>query len=108
MISRNLWGIQPKTAGYSIASIQPQLASLKNSSIRVPTIRGEIKAMYSYVNARKEEYIIELPANMVAEFKLESFLEKEVILNGKKVNTQFDTIRLTPGKNQIELVVNSF
>lgn len=107
-IPRGLWGIQPKTPGFGIASIQPQLGNLKNSQIKVPTIKGEIKASYEYKTRRLQKYEIELPANMLGELKLDISPVDVVFLNGKKVNTAFGTIRLESGKNYIELKVNSF
>ncbi|WP_203532530.1 sulfatase-like hydrolase/transferase [Draconibacterium halophilum] len=43
IIPRGLWGIKPKIAGFGVVSIHPQMGSLKNSSIVVPTIKGQIK-----------------------------------------------------------------
>jgi alpha-L-rhamnosidase len=107
-IPRGLWGIQPKTPGFAMATIKPQMGKLKNSKIEVPTINGIIKGEYQAVNNRKKQYTIVIPANMVAEFHPLATTSDVVMLNGKKVNTAFGTIRLEPGVNQIELVVNSF
>ncbi len=108
IIPRYLWGIQPQTPGYGIASIKPQMGNLKSSSIEVPTIKGNIKAEYKYVNNRLQTYTLEIPANMVAEFEIRVPANKAIQLNGEKVNMAFGSIRLMPGINQIELVVNSF
>lgn len=108
IIPRYLWGIQPKTPGFDIAIIKPQMSTLKNSTITVPTIKGVIKGQYNYVNRRRQTYTIEIPANMVAEFKLVDTKGKEVKLNGKSVSTAFGSIRLLPGLNKIDLVINSF
>lgn len=107
-IPRGLWGIQPKTPGFGIATIKPQMGSLKDSSIEVPTIRGTIKATYSYKNKRLQVYTIDIPANMVAEFKITPSQGKELMHNGKKVVPAFDTVRLKPGKHEVKLVINSF
>ena len=45
--TRYMWGIKPKTAGFKIAEIQPQLADLKYSNIKVPTMNGIIKASFT-------------------------------------------------------------
>lgn len=108
IIPRYLWGIQPKTAGFGVAKIKPQMGKLRNTTIEVPTIRGKIKGQYKFINNRRQLYEIELPANMVAEFELVSTAGKEIKLNGEKVSTAFGSIRLSPGVNQIELIVNSF
>lgn len=108
IIPRGLWGIQPKTPGFSVASIKPQMSSLKESSIEVPTVMGNIKGDYKYVNSRRQIYTIDIPANMVAEFEVGDTKGKMIKLNGEKVNLSFGNIRLMPGKNVIELAINSF
>jgi hypothetical protein len=60
------------------------------------------------VNNRLQRYSFDLPANVSAELMLEFGPNDAVSLNGEKVNTQFGTIRLSPGRNEIELQVNSF
>jgi len=107
-IPRGLWGIKPKISGFSVASIKPQLSTLKNSAVKVPTILGEIKAEYKRVNGRLKKYTVELPANMIAEFELKTSSDDVVTLNGEKVNMAFGSIRLVPGINEITIKVNSF
>jgi len=108
IIPSYLWGIQPKTAGFGVARIKPQMSTLENSSIEVPTIKGNIKGEYNYVSDRLQKYTIELPANMVAEFEVVDAVGKEVRVNGQKVSLAFGSIRLSPGINEISLIVNSF
>ncbi len=108
IIPRNLWGITPATPGFGVASIKPQMGSLKKCSIKTPTIKGPIVGEYEYVNPRLQRYTIEIPANMVAEFSLNLSSDKVMRLNGEKVNAAFGSVRLTPGKNVVELIVNSF
>ncbi len=108
IIPRYLWGIQPQIPGYGIATIKPQMGSLQRSAIEVPTINGNIKGEYTYINDRRQTYVIEIPSNMVAEFEMEVSANKAIHLNGEKVSLAFGAIRLLPGVNEIELVVNSF
>lgn len=108
IIPRYLWGIQPKTAGFGVVHIKPQMSTLKHSEIEVPTIRGTIKGEYKFISNRRQTYTIELPANMVAEFEVVNATGKEVKLNGEKVSLAFGSIRLMPGMNEIEMKVNSF
>ncbi len=108
IIPRGLWGITPATPGFGVASIKPQMGALKKSSIKTPTIKGVIKGEFEYVNDRLQHYTIEIPANMVAEFEVEASGDKVMKLDGKQVNSAFGSIRLTPGKHEIDLVVNSF
>ena len=84
------------------------MGKLKNSSIKVPTIKGEIKAGFKKVNARMSEYTIELPANVIGEFGVKLTSEDVVTLNGETVNPVFGSIRLNPGVNRISIKVNSF
>jgi alpha-L-rhamnosidase len=108
IIPRYLWGIQPEKPGFEVVSIRPQMSSLKQSSIKMPTIRGEIKGEYKRVNNRLTQYKIELPANMLGEFDAGFSSEDVVTVNGKQVNLSFGSIRLEPGVNEIEVRVNSF
>ncbi|NER17823.1 sulfatase-like hydrolase/transferase [Spongiivirga citrea] len=107
-IPRGLWGIKPKTPGFGVATIKPQMSKLKSSSIEVPTVRGTIKGIYTYNNARLQTYELEVPGNMVAEFSLNNLEGKDLIHNGKKVPSAFESIRLSPGKHTIQLKINSF
>ncbi|WP_430427105.1 sulfatase-like hydrolase/transferase [Maribacter litoralis] len=108
VIPRGLWGIKPKTPGFGIAAIKPQMSTLKSSSIEVPTVRGTIKGEYKYNGPRLQTYEIEIPANMVAEFSLNNLDGKDFIHNGEKVPSAFESIRLSPGKHTIQLKINSF
>jgi hypothetical protein len=108
IIPRGLWGIKPKTPGFGVATIKPQMSSLKNSSIEVPTVRGTIKGTYTYNGPRLQTYEIEVPGNMVAEFSLNDLDGKDFIHNGEKVPAAFEYIRLSPGKHTIQLKINSF
>ncbi|MGM0621340.1 MAG: alpha-L-rhamnosidase C-terminal domain-containing protein, partial [Bacteroidota bacterium] len=108
IIPRYLWGIQPKNPGFEMVTINPQMGTLNHSSIKMPTLRGEITGEYKRVNNRFTKYIIEIPANMVAEFIMD-FPENAVVsVNGEPVNLSFGSVRLEPGVNEIELRINSF
>lgn len=108
IVARKMWGIVPKTPGAGLLEIKPQLSTLTETAITVPFITGKIHATYKKVNNRLQRYEFELPANVSAELFLTFGPNDAVSLNGEKVNTQFGSIRLSPGKNEIELRVNSF
>ena len=108
VIPRGLWGIKPKTPGFGIATIKPQLSNLKTSHIEVPTVRGTLKASFQQNNSRQQTYTIEIPGNMLAEFALKNRAGKEVLHNGEKVAVALETIVLTPGVHHIQLRINSF
>jgi hypothetical protein len=84
------------------------MSNLKNSSIIVPTIKGQIKANYLKKSKLETEYNIELPGNTVGEFLVSLGSEDELILNGLPVNTMFKSVRLIPGQNKIEIKINTF
>jgi alpha-L-rhamnosidase len=108
IIPRHTWGITPMVPGFEVVSIQPQLSHLRNTSITVPTIRGEIKASYEFVSNRHQKYMIELPANMGGEFFIDFSSDDVVILNGRKENLAFGSLRLSPGINEIDIRINTF
>ena len=108
IIPRYLWGIKPKTPGYGAVEIRPQLGSLKHSSVTVPTVKGKITADYNFVNNRLQKYTVVLPANTAGEFIGDFYEQSVVTVNGQQANLAFGTIRLNPGKNEIEIQTNSF
>jgi alpha-L-rhamnosidase len=108
IIPRRMWGIQPLTPGFGRVKIKPQMGTLKDSFIEVPTIKGQIKGEFVKANNRLTKYSIELPANVVGEFIVPLSSEEVVTLNGETVNTSFGSIRLHPGVNNIVIQVNSF
>lgn len=108
IIPRYLWGIQPKTPGFGMVIIKPQMSNLTHSQIEIPTIAGQIKGLYEKRGPRNQKYTIELPGNMGGEF-IGDFSSNDVVtLNGEVVFPAFGSIRLKPGENQIEIQVNSF
>ena len=108
IIPRNMWGIQPAVPGGGIVSIKPQLGNLTTSTIKVPMLTGTIDASYVRKSKLSQVYTIDLPGNVSAELELRSAPEDTILVNGKKADTAFKTIRLSPGKNVIELLVNTF
>jgi alpha-L-rhamnosidase len=103
IISRYLWGIQPKTPGFASAIIQPQMADLRNSTIEVPTLHGNIQGSYERVNDDLQKYEIDLPANMSAEFFSKDTIAVAVTLNGEKLNSFSGQILLHAGVNKVEI-----
>jgi alpha-L-rhamnosidase len=103
MITRGLWGIYPEKPGFAKAIIKPQLSSLKNSKITVPTIRGTIAAEYSVMD-NILEYDIKLPANMECDFVLAGNPNAKVLLNNKEVKTDNGKIQLYEINNKIKVI----
>jgi hypothetical protein len=107
-IQRGLWGIQPLTPGYGLVIVHPQMGSLEHSSLTVPTQKGPIKAAYRKLGPRMTTYTLDLPANMAGEFRMDFPSAASVMLNGQSVDLSFGTIRLGPGRNEIDIRINSF
>jgi alpha-L-rhamnosidase len=103
IVARGMWGINPKTPGFGVVSIYPQMGTLTTSSIIVPTIKGQIKGEFEKVNEDLSKYTFELPANMPGELKLNWPENALVKVNGQRVSLAFDSIRLNPGVNTIEI-----
>ncbi|MEP3389581.1 MAG: family 78 glycoside hydrolase catalytic domain [Reichenbachiella sp.] len=103
IIPRQLWGIQPKTPGYGMATIKPQLGALTSSSITVPTIRGAIKADYQLQSDGSKRYTIEIPANMRGEFDLAGQTFSNMMLNGENVNGNQNVFELPSGKHSLKV-----
>ncbi|MDB2462682.1 family 78 glycoside hydrolase catalytic domain [Algibacter sp.] len=99
IIPRGLWGIQPKTPGFKVAIIRPQLSDLSFSKIKVPTVMGSIKAEFKVNDNSEINFNISLPGGMTAEFILPDNLS-DVYLNNKKVNENSDLV-LHPGTSVI-------
>jgi len=108
IIPRKMWGIEPAKPGFKSVIIHPQLSNLNQSSITVPTIKGQIKCSYKKLNSGNMQYSIELPANMVGEFKVNLSSQNIVMLNDETVNLLFESVRLKPGVNEISVRINSF
>ncbi len=100
IITRYLWGITPKTPGFKVAQIRPQMGNLSHSQIKAPTINGCINGNYKKRNT-EQIFEIELPENMKAIFILpkQAF---SVTLNNKKIEITKE-IQLKSGLNTIRL-----
>jgi alpha-L-rhamnosidase len=101
IITRYMWGVKPKTAGFKIAEIKPQLAELSYTTIKVPTKNGIISGTYQK-SEKSELYTIEIPEGMTAEFTIPSS-PKKVLLNEKKIKKNKPVILLKSGINVILL-----
>jgi len=98
-----VWGIEPSEPGYSKAVIKPQLGSLKNSSISVPTIKGNIEANYK-LNGGIREFHITIPSNIECDFVITVKGDFVVLLNGKAIEPESGRIKLIQGLNNITII----
>jgi hypothetical protein len=105
IIPRFMWGIAPAEPGYAKASIEPQLAGLKQSKVSVPTIRGNIEAEFNLTKSGKE-YKITIPANMECDFIISDHSNNVVLLNNIQIEKRSEVLKLKPGFNKIEILKN--
>jgi alpha-L-rhamnosidase len=87
IISRKLMGVEPLMPGWKSFTVKPQIGSLTNASIDVPTIKGTIKASYTQTEKSFEMTIV-IPANTTAQIYLPLKGKKyQVWLGDKKVKS---------------------
>lgn len=99
IIARKVMGIEPVTQGWARFSIKPQIGSLSNAQIAVPTIKGAIKALYKQTDS---SFVVEteIPANTVADVYLP-------VYKAKKFKIHFDNQDIHAKKdNQTALIAN--
>jgi hypothetical protein len=97
-----LWGITPAEPGFRKAVICPQLSNLKQSKIKVPTIRGSIIAEFND-KGKLKEFQITIPGNLECEFIVPGSVDVVVKLNGKKILPVNGKLKLKQGLNKIEI-----
>ena len=92
IIPRYLLGIRPLEPGFSKVLIQPQLASLKNVSATVPTIRGPIQIAVENQSGKPFTMKVTIPANMTARVGLprRDSTSTTVVIDGKKVEAELE------------------
>jgi len=95
-----MWGIRPAIPGFGKVIIKPQLSTLKNSTVTVPTIKGKISAEYHDINGSKE-FLISIPGNMDCDFIIDNVNYLTISLNGKRMNEETGILKLEPGKNKL-------
>jgi len=103
ILPRGLWGIQPKIPGYSRAIIHPQMGNLTFSTIKVPTLLGQIQGEYHLVNGDLRTFSFTIPPKMACEFSISVSSRDCIYLNGKKINHINNPISLNNGINKIEI-----
>ena len=102
IITRYMWGVTPKTPGFKIAQIKPQLGDLTASKIKVPTNNGTIEAEYKLEVNNQSTYKIQLPKNMTAQFILTDDVI-EIKLNNTVVKKNTSVLYLKEGINIISI-----
>ncbi|WP_372755652.1 alpha-L-rhamnosidase C-terminal domain-containing protein [Labilibaculum sp.] len=98
IITRYMWGVTPKTPGFTSVQIKPQLSDLNSSEIKVPSKHGIIEGKYSLTTEEEERYEIKLPKNMDGEFVIVGS-KTEVRLNNRLMNCDVKAVKLKEGMN---------
>jgi hypothetical protein len=104
VITRYMWGIKPKTAGFKMAQIAPKLGDLTFSKIKAPTKHGSIIAEFKKKNNKTDVYNIIIPNDMSAEFVIPKNVKK-VYLNKKKVKNHDGYLNLKSGEHTIKMAM---
>ena len=76
IIPRKLMGIEPLEPGFGKIRIKPQPASLHQASIKVPSVRGDIRVSFRNEPDKKFELEVEIPANTTAEVWMPRLFKK--------------------------------
>ncbi|ARN57683.1 alpha-L-rhamnosidase C-terminal domain-containing protein [Sedimentisphaera salicampi] len=102
VIPRWLWGIRPNSPGFESVVIQPQLAGLERTKIKMPTIRGSVECSFEKT-ACGRNFSIKLPANTDGIFRLDDIENKAVFLSGKEIKAEKGAVEISAGKNEITI-----
>jgi hypothetical protein len=102
ILTRYMWGITPKTPGFTSVQIKPQLTDLESSEIRVPTQHGIIEAKYHRTAKFEEYYEINLPENMTGEFLILDSKSK-VRFNNRRMSRNVTSVELKEGLNILQI-----
>ncbi|ANW96665.1 hypothetical protein AXE80_10440 [Wenyingzhuangia fucanilytica] len=103
IITRYMWGVKPKTPGFKTATIQPKLADLSFSKIKIPTQVGFILAEHK-TTKNETLYKITIPKGMTAEFIFPDNYAKAYI-NHKKIKKSSYSKILNSGSYEIKVVL---
>ncbi|MCC2592937.1 glycoside hydrolase family 78 protein [Tessaracoccus sp. OS52] len=83
-IPQGMFGIEPRTPGYSEFLVRPQPGPVSTAHVTLPTLRGKIGASYAVVNG-KTDVGVRVPGNSVADVYVPAADSDEVYLDGTLV-----------------------
>jgi hypothetical protein len=88
ILPRKLMGIEPLTPGFETIMIKPKPASVKNASVKLPTIRGEVKA--EFINEPGRFYLsVIIPGNTRANVSLPANGEVITLKTDNQISTDY-------------------
>lgn len=86
IIPRKLMGIEPMTPGFETIRIKPAISSLKEASVKLPTIRGDIDVCY-HNTPDVFKLTVSIPGNTLARVYLPAHKNiKEILINDVPTN----------------------
>lgn len=109
ILPRKLMGVEPITPGFEIFKVKPAISSLKEASIKLPTIRGEIIAKYLYATDSFKLFV-SVPGNTMAQIYLPTqkniseVLINNVPIHNYKMNNQYIVLdNIGSGEHRFEV-----
>ncbi len=112
ILPRKLMGIEPLAPGFKSIQIKPAISSLEWASVKLPTIRGEIRAKYTRA-ADHFNLFISIPGNTSAKVLLPAKQEVLDVLINKiptkdyEINDQYIVINnIGSGEHEFEVKYN--
>lgn len=109
LIPRKLMGIEPLEPGFKKIRIKPQPATLKEASIQVPTIRGNVKVAFDNVPGERFAIDVEIPANTTAEVWLPRLAKRyklQLDQVSQKGIVDGDFVKVVVGSGRHSIVIN--
>jgi hypothetical protein len=109
ILPRKLMGIEPLSPGFETIMIEPQPASVKNASVKLPTIRGAVKA--EFINEPFRFFLmVDIPGNTKANVSLPSkgksfnlVVDNRIYKNYTLLNGRVIIENISSGIHQFEL-----
>jgi hypothetical protein len=110
IIPRKLMGIEPLEPGFGKIRIKPQPATLRQATVQLPTIRGDVRVSFDNQPDVKFAMEAEIPANTTAEVWLPKLSTKykltvdNVVIKGT-VDGNFIKVNTGSGKHQFVIEI---
>lgn len=108
-IVQGMFGIEPKEAGFTEFDVKLQPGQVKEASVKVPVIKGDIEVSYLLdQNNLLEKIVIKIPSNTTANVKIpEAYIKgKELYMKKSRLEMQkingYRTFKLEAGTYEID------
>lgn len=108
-IEQGMFGIEPKEAGFTEFDVKLQPGQVKEASVKVPVIKGDIEVSYLLdQNNLLEKIVIKIPSNTTANVKIpEAYIKgKDLYMKKSRLEMQkingYRTFKLEAGTYEID------